>query len=212
MVEQSSGGQIGYIHLRAMGRSDINRWVEEFTPIYDRAGLVIDVRHNRGGNIDSWILGKLLRKAWMYWQPRTGAPSWNMQEAFRGHLVLLCDQWTASDGEAFSAGFHELGLGKTIGTRTWGGEIWLTGSNVLADRGVATAAELGVYTQKREWLIEGHGFEPDIVVDDLPHATFEGKDAQLEAALAHLKHLIETDPRPVPKPPDYPDKSFHSTK
>jgi tricorn protease len=211
MTEQSSGGTIGYVHLRAMGRGDINRWEEEFTPIYDRAGMVIDVRHNQGGNIDSWILGKLLRKAWMYWQPRTGVPSWNMQEAFRGHLVLLCDQWTASDGEAFSAGFHELGLGKTMGTRTWGGEIWLTGSNVLADNGVATAAELGVYTGKREWLIEGRGFEPDIVVDNLPHATFEGKDAQLEAALAHLKHLIEVDPRPVPKPPDYPDKSWHAT-
>lgn len=211
MVERDSGGRIGYVHLRAMGHGDINRWEEEFTPVYDRAGLVIDVRHNRGGNIDSWILEKLLRKAWMYWQPRTGVPSWNMQEAFRGHLVLLCDQWTASDGEAFSAGFRELGLGKTIGTRTWGGEIWLTGSNTLADRGVATAAELGVYTGKREWLIEGRGFEPDIPVDNLPHAAFEGKDAQLEAALAHLKHLIEIDPRPVPKPPDYPDKSWHAT-
>jgi len=65
-------------------------------------GLIIDVGTNGGGNIDSWILGKLLRKAWFYWQPRIGKPTWNMQYAFRGHLVLLCDEWTGSDGEAFA--------------------------------------------------------------------------------------------------------------
>ena len=66
-----------------------------------------------------------------------------------------------------------------IGTRTWGGEIWLSSSNVLVDRGIATAAETGVYGPEGEWLIEGHGVDPDIVVDNLPHATFKGDDAQL---------------------------------
>src|SRR5664279_4063359 len=88
----------------------------------------IDVRHNHGGNIDSWLLGKLLREAWFYFQPRVGNPSWNMQYAFRGHIVVLCDHETASDGEAFAEGFRRLKLGKVIGTRTWGGEIWLSGS------------------------------------------------------------------------------------
>ncbi len=77
-----------------------------------------------------------------------------------------------------------------IGTRTWGGEIWLTSSNVLVDRGIATAAEFGVYGPEGAWLIEGHGVDPDIVVDNLPHATFNGEDAQLEAAIAHLQELI----------------------
>ena len=66
--------KIGYVHLRAMGENDINQWVEEYTPVFTREGLIIDVRHNGGGNIDSWILGKLMRKAWMYWQPRVGEP------------------------------------------------------------------------------------------------------------------------------------------
>jgi tricorn protease len=207
-VEKTSGGQIGYVHLRAMGPNDINAWAEQFYPIFDRQGLIVDVRHNGGGNIDSWILSKLLRRAWMYWQPRVGKPTWNMQYAFRGHLVVLCDERTGSDGEAFAEGFRRLGLGKVIGTRTWGGEIWLTGSNVLADRGIATAAEIGVYSPDREWLIEGHGVDPDIPVDNLPHATFEGKDAQLEAAISHLQTLIRQKPNPVPPPPAYPDKSW----
>ena len=207
-VESDSSGKIGYVHLRAMGSDDIDQWARDYYPVFDRQGLIIDVRHNHGGNIDSWLLGKLLRQAWFYWQPRVGSPRWNMQDAFRGHIVVLCDFDTASDGEAFAEGFRRLKLGQVIGTRTWGGEIWLSGSNFEADNGIATAAETGVYGPEGKWLIEGHGVDPDIVVDNLPHATFDGADAQLQAALDLLKKQIQTDPRPVPAAPPYPDKSF----
>jgi tricorn protease len=207
-VEEKGKGKLGYVHLRAMGRDNLTEWYRSFYPIFNRQGLIIDVRHNRGGNIDSLILEKLLRRAWFYWKGRVGVPTWNMQYAFRGHMVVLCDEHTASDGEAFAEGFRRLGLGKVIGTRTWGGEIWLTSSNRLSDGGIATAAELGVYGPEREWLIEGHGVDPDIVVDNLPYATFNGDDAQLTAAIAHLMDAIEKDPRSVPEPPPYPDKSF----
>jgi tricorn protease len=207
-VDSASDGQIGYVHLRAMGPEDINQWAREYYPVYNRQGLIIDVRHNHGGNIDSWLLGKLLRQAWFYWQPRVGNPDWNMQYAFRGHIVVLCDQETASDGEAFSAGFQHFNMGKVIGIRTWGGEIWLSGSNREADGGVATAAETGVYGSDGKWLIEGHGVDPDIVVDNLPHDTFTGNDVQLQAALKLLKQEVQADPRPVPKAPPYPDKAF----
>ena len=73
-----------------------------------RPPLGIDVRHNNGGNIDSWILEKLMRKAWFYFQPRVGRPTWNMQYAFRGHVVVISDQNTASDGEAFAEGLRRL--------------------------------------------------------------------------------------------------------
>jgi tricorn protease len=121
-------------------------------------------------------------------------------------MVVLVDENTASDGEAFAEGFRRLGLGKVIGTRTWGGEIWLSSSNVLADRGIATAAEFGVYGPEGEWLIEGWGVEPDIVVDNLPHATYEGSDAQLEAAVKHLFERIREKPVVVPPAPPYPVK------
>jgi len=76
------------------------------------------------------------------------------------------------------------------------------------DHGIATAAEFGVYGPEGKWLIEGHGVDPDTVVDNLPHATFLGQDAQLDAAIAILKREIKTDPNPVPPHPAYPDKSF----
>ena len=207
-VDAAADNKIGYVHLQAMGPDDIDQWAREFYPIFDRQGLIIDMRHNHGGNIDSWLLDDLLRKAWFYWQSRVGNPTWNMQYAFRGHIVVLCDQETASDGEAFTAGFQHFQMGKVIGTRTWGGEIWLSGSNTEADNGVATAAEMGVYSPEGKWLIEGHGVDPDIIVDNLPHATFDGSDAQLQAGIDLLKQEIKDDPRPVPQHPPYPDKSF----
>jgi tricorn protease len=205
-VDSLGAGTIGYVHLRAMGTNDAADWYREFYPQFNRQGLIVDVRHNNGGNIESWILEKLLRRPWMYWQPRVGDPYWNMQYAFRGHMVVLVDERTASDGEAFAEGFRRLGLGEVIGTRTWGGEIWLSSSNRLADRGIVTAAEFGVYADD-QWLIEGWGVEPDSVVDNPPHATYRGEDAQLAAAVRHLDRLIRDDPRPVPRPPAYPNKA-----
>jgi tricorn protease len=209
MVEEMGGGDIGYVHLRAMGPNDITEWYRSFYPVFDRRGLVLDMRHNRGGNIDSFLLGKLMRQAWMYWKGRVGEPTWNMQYAFRGHMVVLVDEQTASDGEAFAEGFRRLGLGPVIGTRTWGGEIWLGSSNRLTDMGLARAPETGVYADG-EWLIEGWGVDPDIVVDNLPHETFNGRDRQLETAIEVLKQRIAENPRDVPAPPPYPDKTFES--
>jgi tricorn protease len=206
-VERLGAGRLGYVHLRAMGARDIADWARQFYPVYDREGLVIDVRGNRGGNIDSWILGKLLRRAWSYWQPRTGKPYWNMQYAFRGHMVVLVDENTASDGECFAEGFRRLGLGKVIGVRTWGGEIWLSTRDWLVDKGYASAAQTGLYSPEGTWLIEGRGVEPDLVVENLPHATYRGEDAQLRAAVEHLLERAREEPVTVPRAPPHPVKA-----
>jgi tricorn protease len=70
----------------------------------------------------------------------------------------------------------------------------------------------GVYGENGEWLIEGHGFVPDIEVDNLPHATFKGQDLQLDTAIEYLQKMVKEDPREVPPVPAYPDKSFGSNK
>jgi tricorn protease len=207
-VEGKSDSRIGYFHLRAMGGDNFQEFVKGYYPVFNREGLIIDVRNNRGGNIDSWILNRLLRKAWFYWQSRAGSPYWNMQYAFRGHIVVLCNEFTASDGEAFAEGIKQLDLGEVIGTRTWGGEIWLSSSNRLVDNGIATASEMGVYTQDGQWIIEGHGVVPDKVVDNLPFATYQGNDAQLEAAIQFLQKKMKDEPVTIPPFPPMPDKSF----
>jgi len=49
-------------------------------------------------------------------------------------------------------------------------------------------------------------------VVNLPHETFNGKDAQLDAAIQLLLEKIKEDPRDVPPVPDYPDKSFRNNQ
>jgi len=136
-----SGFTCGYIHLQSMsGASAMDSFVRGFYPDYDKDALIIDVRNNRGGNIDSWILDALQKRAWMYWESRStnitnGGLGWDMQFAFRGHIVVLINEHTSSDGEGFARGVSELGLGKLVGTRTWGGGIWLSSDNHLVDGG-----------------------------------------------------------------------------
>lgn len=92
--------------------------------------------------------------------------------------------------------------------RTCGGEIWLSIDNRLVDNGIASAAEMGVYSPENKWLIEGWGVEPDVEIDNMPYETFKGKDAQLKYAIDYLQKQIKANPLPVPKTPAYPDKSF----
>ena len=63
-------------------------------------------------------------------------------------------------------------------------------------------------TADGKWLIEGHGVDPDIVVDNLPHDTFSGDRTRSFKGIEKLEQEIKADPRPVPPPPPHPDKSF----
>jgi tricorn protease len=186
--------ELGYLHLRAMGAGDVATFAREFYAQYKKQGLIIDVRRNNGGNVDSWILEKLLKRAWSFWQVRGGDSFTNMQQTFRGHLVVIADQFTYSDGETFTAGIKALELGTVIGKQTAGAGVWLTGRNRQTDGGMARVAELPVYAMDGRWVTEGRGITPDIEVDNLPHATFNGEDAQLKAAIKLLKTKIKKAP------------------
>ncbi|MDP2561507.1 S41 family peptidase [Psychrobium sp. 1_MG-2023] len=203
--------EIGYLHLEAMIAKDIASFAREFYANYNKHGLIIDVRRNNGGNIDSWIIEKLLRRAWMFWQAPIGEASTNMQQTFRGHLVVLADQYTYSDGETFTAGIKALDIAPVIGKKTAGAGVWLRGMNRLSDNGMARVAEFPQYAMDGRWVVEGSGVEPTIEVDNLPHATFNGKDAQLETAIKYLKGQMKKSPikplkaKPFPKNPQPAD-------
>ncbi|RVU43286.1 S41 family peptidase [Rubrivivax rivuli] len=203
---ERSQGRVGYLRLRAMGRGDMATFAREFYAQLDREALIIDVRNNNGGNIDSWVLTQLLRRAWAWWQPRSpeGAETYsNMQQAYRGRIAVLIDADTYSDGETFAEGFKRLQLGTLIGRRTAGAGIWLSDGNRLLDRGIMRAAETGQYALDGGWLIEGRGVTPDIDVDNPPRATHEGGDAQLDAAVNHLLRQLAEQPLPRPVAPPH---------
>jgi len=200
-VQQRSDGRIGYLHLRAMGGGDIADFAREFYTNIFKEGLIIDVRRNNGGNIDSWIIEKLLRRGWMFWTYPDSPPDWNMQQTFRGHLAVLIDERTYSDGETFSAGIKSLGLAPLIGQRTAGAGVWLSDRNRLVDGGMARVAENPQFGGRDgRWIVEGRGVAPDIAVANLPHATFVGGDAQLDAAIDYLQKKMAEEPVTEPKP------------
>jgi tricorn protease len=210
-VEKAGRGRIGYVHLQAMRSNDMARFVREFFPVFNREGLIVDLRGNDGGNIDSWIVDRLQRKAWNFWRNgETGAVRSNQQDAFRGHVVVLIDANTYSDGETLAEGLKRLGIATLIGVRTSGAGIWLSDRNTLRDNGIARAAEIGVFVStasENRWIIEGEGVIPNIEIDNLPHAAFNGTDAQLDAAIHHLQDKIAREPIAVPVVPSVPQRA-----
>ena len=158
-----------------MGPDDIEQWARDFYPVFDRQGLIIDVRHNHGGNIDSWLLGKLLRKAWFYWQPRVGNPSSNMQYAFRGHIVVLCDQANRFRRRSVCRRLSPPRIGQGhrhahLGRR----DLAFSEQHAEADGRDRHGRGDRRLRPRRQMADRGHGVDPDIVVDNLPHATFGG--------------------------------------
>jgi tricorn protease len=206
-VDVVSQSRIGYLHLQSMVATDMAHFAREFYPVFQREGLILDLRDNSGGNIDSWIIETLQRRAWMFWQARNAdAPYPNQQLAFRGHVVALIDGRTYSDGETLSEGLKRNKLATLIGMRTAGAGIWLSDGNRLKDGGIARAAESGQFAETNGssvWLVEGIGVTPDIVVDNLPHAAYKGRDAQLEAAIEFLKKKMVAEPIVTPKLPAF---------
>ncbi len=204
-VSDTSGNNIGYLHLRSMTPSDLASFARDFYEHFDKDGLIIDVRGNSGGNIDSVILSTLLRQVWAYWRhPAHGDAYSNMQQAFRGHLAVLINEGTYSDGESFAAGVKALDLGTTIGTRTAGAGIWLSDRNGLSDGGQARVAEFAQFGVDGRWLIEGRGISPDVEVVNPPRATYDGEDAQLAYALTYLADKIASEPMPTMEPKPLP--------
>lgn len=99
-----------------------------------------------------------------------------------------------------------------VGTRTWGGGIWLASDNKLVDGGIATAPEFGTYNDNYGWGlgIEQMGVEPDVFVDNNPRQSFEGYDQQLEHAIELLYDAIQNEPVTLPKDPgQHKDMALH---
>ncbi len=118
-----------------------------------------------------------------------------MQQTFRGHLAVLIDERTYSDGETFSAAIKALKIAPLIGRKTAGAGVWLSDDNPLVDLGRARVAEMGQFSYADgSQIVEGKGVEPDIDVENLPNATYLGGDAQLDRALKLLTEQLKSDP------------------
>jgi len=169
---------------------------------------VVDVRSNGGGNISQWILErldtKLLGTRFGY---ASDFPQTYPYTVFHGHLVCLLNQTSASDGDIFPARFKKAGLGPLIGKRSWGGVVGISGTGPLLDGGTVFVPQQATNDVDGSYIIEGHGVDPDIEVDNDPASVIAGRDPQLDRAIAEVLAAIEREPRTLPTRPADPVKT-----
>ena len=113
----------------------------------------------------------------------------------------------ASDGDIFAYRFRKHNLGTIIGKRSWGGVVGIRGTLPIVDGGILNRPEFARYdVDGKQWQIEGHGVDPDIVIDNDPYKAYLGEDAQLDKAIALMLEQIKGKSFKEPAPPPYPVK------
>ena len=206
-VDVATKGQVGYIHVPDMDRNGLNEFVKHFYPQLRKKALIIDVRGNGGGNVSPMIIERLQREAVMLDMARNTAPGTDPGALIYGPKVCLMDEFSASDGDIFPYRFKQLGLGKLIGKRSWGGVVGIRGSLPLVDGGYLYKPEFAPYSlDGSEWVIEGVGVEPDIVVDNDPAKEYEGIDQQLNKAIEVVLEELKTQGKKIYPIPPFPKK------
>ena len=206
-VEKASDGKIGYIYIPDMGPDGLNEFVRYYYPQLDKQALIVDDRANGGGNVSPMIIERLLREPYRLTMSRTSTMTGKIPEGtFYGPKVCLVNKYSASDGDLFPWSFKAVGLGEVIGMRTWGGIVGISGSLPYMDGTDVRVPFFTNYDNKTgEWIVENHGVDPDIVIDNDPVLEASGVDQQLDKAIeVLLKKLEDYKPLPgVPAPRDF---------
>jgi tricorn protease len=185
-----------------MGVEGLNEFARYFYPQLDKEGLIIDDRANGGGNVSPMILERLAREPYRLTMRRGSTRIGTVPDGTQvGPKVCLINKYSASDGDLFPWGFRALGLGKLIGTRTWGGIIGISGPLPYMDGTDIRVPFFTSYDAKTgEWIIENHGVDPDIYIDNDPIKEWNGEDQQLDRAIEEVMKELKNR-KPLPKVP-----------
>ncbi len=209
MVTKLSGGRLGYLHIPDMGAPGIREFIKWYYGQLDKEGLVVDVRANGGGNVSRMLIERLRRKLLGVNYGRVGNKNGNTYPdgVFIGPMAAILDERSSSDGDIFPYMFRQSGLGLLIGKRSWGGVVGIGGGVPLIDGGSISVPGSGLASAKGEWVIEGYGVDPDIVVENDVKSVLAGHDPQLERTVAELLKQIDAKPVKLPPMPAAPVKT-----
>ncbi|MCG8461887.1 MAG: PDZ domain-containing protein, partial [Holophagales bacterium] len=205
IVDRLSGGRIGYIHLPNTSFGG-NRMLQKlFYAQAEKEALIVDDRYNGGGFIPDRMIEYFTRTNVAYWAMRGIDSMRTPGFAHDGPKVMLMNGYSSSGGDALPYFFRQQGLGKLIGSRTWGGLIGLNGNPPLADGGGLAVCTFRIYDETGNWVVEDEGVVPDIEVFDVAESYDRDNDPSIEKAVEVLLEQLEAEPvkRPaVPTPPD----------
>jgi tricorn protease len=193
-VRELSDGRIGYLHVPDMvsaGWADFHR---DLRAEMIREALIVDVRGNRGGHTSQLVVEKLARRVIGWDVPRGLEPRTYPEDAPRGPVVALADEFAGSDGDIVTAAIKILGLGPVVGTRTWGGVIGIDGWHRLVDGTGITAPRYSTWLNGFGWDVENHGVDPDVEVVVSPEDHVAGRDPQLQTAVRMVLDALAARP------------------
>nr|WP_257325551.1 S41 family peptidase [Pseudoalteromonas rhizosphaerae] len=201
-VNKLSDGRIGYVHLPNTHYEGNRSLFKNFLPQTSKEAMIIDDRYNGGGFIPEHMITWLARKPLNYWKRRGVEPTKTPQFAHDGPKAMLINGYSSSGGDALPYYFRQAGLGKLIGTRTWGGLIGISGNPGLVDGGSVIAATFRILDNDGNWIIENEGVSPDIEVIDRPELIQAGQDPSIERAVKELLKELKANPKkPLIVPP-----------
>ena len=200
-VDRLSGGRVGYVYMSDMEQLGLQQFVRQFYSQMDRQALIMDDRWNGGGFVAPMAIERLRRMLVSLGVNREGAPSTEPNEMIAGPKITLLNHWSASDGDIFPYLFQRYGLGKLLGTRSWGGVRGIRGEWLMMDGGYVTIPEDAMYNTDSTWAVENHGVDPDIVLENEPADLLAGHDKQLETAVQLMVQAIGNKPAGLPAPP-----------
>jgi carboxyl-terminal processing protease len=180
---------IGYIKITGFEE----KTSEDFTAalrdleVKGAKGLIIDLRNNGGGLVDSGIkiADQLIGKGTItYLQDRNGKKEYYDSDAQKTSLpyVVLVNEGTASTSEIVAAAIKDSDDGQLIGITTFGKGV-VQSTSQLPD-GDAIKLTIKQYFSPLGTTIHKIGVTPDFIVEDNPN--IDG-DEQLNKALALLQ-------------------------
>jgi tricorn protease len=203
-VAAKTDGKVAYVYLPDTAGDGFTFFNRMFFAQVGKQALIIDDRRNSGGQAANYVLDVLGRRHLSGWKDRDGLPFNTPAGAIYGPKVMLINQDAGSGGDYMPWGFRSLGLGKLMGTRTWGGIIGISANPRLIDGGSLSVPFFRMYSPEGQWPIENQGVAPDVEVDLDPVAVNSGVDTQLDAAIAEvLAELKSAKPERTTAPP-YP--------
>jgi carboxyl-terminal processing protease len=186
-------GGIGYIRFTRFIPSLDAKLRRAVASMRGAPGLIIDLRGNGGGDdsVGVKLAGLLFDrpKQLMVTRRRGGDDLYYRARPARrpylGPLVLLVDGGSGSASEQLAAGLQEAGRAYVVGKTTAGND--LDAELEELPTGAYFFYAVALPRTPKGVVIEGRGVIPDLEVDLTREGLLRGEDAQLAAAVRHIK-------------------------